>query len=144
MYPGSTLRYAAYRHGESQLELLADLIGKERAKPEVVGAVSFIVFGLAILMTFGWCWWSLPRAPQTFNTNPTDLMKEYCRVLRHYVRWSGGLDFAILCLALEQEVEFDAEDCGHHPSRQNVRQGQQTTYITHLLPGHAWPRLASR
>ena len=59
--------------------------------------------------------------------------------------WYGArLDFAILCLALKQEVEFDSEDCGHHPSRQNVRQGQQTTYITHLPPGRAWPQPASR
>jgi hypothetical protein len=91
-----SLRVASARHQETQLELLRDLIGKERAKPEVVGATSFIVFGVALLLLYFWCWWTLPRAPQTFNANPKDLVREYRRALRHYVRWAGGLDYAIL------------------------------------------------
>ena len=45
-----SLKVAAARHHETQLELLHDLIGKEQAKPEVVGATSFIVFGVAIAL----------------------------------------------------------------------------------------------
>jgi hypothetical protein len=92
----TSLRFAAAKHDETQLELLYDLIGKEKAKPEVVGAVSFLTFGFAIVLTFMWCWLFLPRAPQTFSANPKDLLAEYRRALRHYVRWAGGLDFAVL------------------------------------------------
>ena len=92
----SSLRYAKARHQEPMLDLLHDLIGKEKAKPEVVGAVSLITFGLAILLTWLWCWLFLPRSPLTFSPNPKDLVKEYGRAVRHYVRWSGGLDFAAL------------------------------------------------
>jgi hypothetical protein len=105
----SSLRFAAAKHHESQLDLLYDLIGKEKAKPEVVGAVSFITFGLAIVMTFLWCWLFLPRSPQTFSANPKDLLAEYRRALRHYVRWAGGLDFAILCKSQAGELRVVAE-----------------------------------
>lgn len=91
------LRAASLKHGKPHLELLADLIGAEKAKPEVVGAVSFVTFGAAILMLAGWCWWWLPRSPQTFSSNPRNLVAEYRRALRHYVRWAGGLDYAALC-----------------------------------------------
>ena len=105
----STLRVAAYRYGETYLELLHDLVGKEKAKPEVVGAVSFLTFGTAVVLTYLWCWWFLPRSPQTFNPNPTDLLKEYGRALKHYVRWAGGLDFAILCEVRGGTLEVVAE-----------------------------------
>lgn len=105
----SGLRYAAARHQTSQLELLLDLVGKEKAKPEVVGAVSFLTFGIAVLLTAGWCWWFLPRAPQTFNPNPRDLVREYRRALRHYVRWAGGLDYAILCEVCDGKLDIVAE-----------------------------------
>ncbi|MFO0848437.1 MAG: hypothetical protein U0871_07765 [Gemmataceae bacterium] len=105
----TSLRFAAAKHHETQLELLYDLIGKERAKTEVVGAVSFLTFGLAIVMTFLWCWLFLPRAPQTFSPNPKDLLAEYRRALRHYVRWAGGLDFAILCRVTGDELRVVGE-----------------------------------
>ncbi len=92
----SSLRFARARHQESVLNLLHDLVGKEQAKPEVVGAVSLLTFGLAILLTWLWCWLFLPRSPLTFSPNPKDLMKEYGRAVRHYTRWAGGLDFAVL------------------------------------------------
>jgi hypothetical protein len=92
----SSLRFARVKHHAGMLDLLHDLVGKEQAKPEVVGAVSLLIFGLAILMTWLWCWLFLPRSPLTFSANPKDLLKEYARAVRHYVRWAGGLDFAAL------------------------------------------------
>lgn len=105
----TSLKYATLKHHETHLDLLYDLVGKEKAKPEVVGAVSFIVFGLAVTMTYLWCWWFIPRAPQTFNPNPKDLVAEYQRVLRHYVRWNGGLDFAVLAEVRCGELRIVAE-----------------------------------
>lgn len=105
----TSLKYATAKHKETYRELLHDLVGKEQAKPEVVGAVSFIVFALAILLLFFWCWWTLPRAPQTFNRNPKDLVREYARALRHYVRWGGGLDFAMLAEVRAGELAVVAE-----------------------------------
>jgi hypothetical protein len=87
---------AVARHRESHLELIHKLLSEEKAPPEVIGAVSFVIFAIALLMLAGWCWWFLPRAPQTFSPNPRDLVAEYRRALRHYVRWRGGLDFAAL------------------------------------------------
>jgi hypothetical protein len=81
----------------SQLDLLHALLTQEKAVPQVVGAVSFVVFGLALLLLWGWCVWRLPRDPRTFSQNPRDLRAEYRRALAHYVRWQGGLDFAVLC-----------------------------------------------
>lgn len=90
------LQGSFYTH-KSQGELLTALFTKQAAEPQAVGAVSFVVFALAVLLLWGWCWWHLPRDPKTFNPNPKDLFAEYGRVLRHYVQWRGGLDFALLC-----------------------------------------------
>jgi hypothetical protein len=131
----TSLRYAVAKHRMSHLELLHELVGEEKAKPEVVGAVSFLVFGLAVFMVAVWCWWFLPRAPQTFNQNPKDLLKEYGRALRHYTRWAGGLDYAILC-----EVK--------HGQLQVVAEGADDTAILrglNRLPGvHTAPDAAGR
>jgi hypothetical protein len=81
----------------TQLDLLRQLVSDEKARAEVVGSVSFVVFGLSLLMLWFWCFWRLPRDPRTFSQNPKDLRAEYARALRHYVRWEGGLDFAMLC-----------------------------------------------
>jgi len=105
----SSLLHATYKYHTNHLGLLRELVSEEKAKPEVVGAVSFLVFGLAIMMVAVWCWWFLPRAPQTFNANPKDLIKEYRRALRHYARWKGGLDYAILCEVRGGKLEVVAE-----------------------------------
>lgn len=105
----TSLRVAALRHQEGKLELLIDLIGQEKAKPEVVGAISFLIFGLAVMMTYLWCWVFIPRSPQTFNPNPRDLISEFRRALKHYVRWKGGLEYAILCEIREGELKVIAE-----------------------------------
>lgn len=95
--------YAANEHlqpGEprvSQYDLLRQLVSDEKARPEVVGAVAFVVFGLALLLLWFWCYWRLPRDPRTFSQNPKDMRVEYTKALKHYVKWEGGLDFAMLC-----------------------------------------------
>jgi hypothetical protein len=105
----SSLQMAARKYQKGHLALLHDLVGEEKAKPEVIGAVTLIIFGLAVLLTFIWCWWFIPRGPQTFNANPKDLIREYGRALRHYVRWGGGLDYAILCKVHDGQMLVVAE-----------------------------------
>lgn len=107
-----SLRIAAFKYGdkgETQLSLLHKLLSEEKAPPEIVGGLSLLTFGLAVLMTFAWCWLFLPRAPQTFNPNPKDLVSEYRRALRHYVRWAGGLDYSILCEIRQGTLRVVAE-----------------------------------
>lgn len=106
-----SLKYATLRYHVGYGELLHKLIGEDKAPPEVVGAVSFFIFALALMMLAGWCWWNLPRAPQTFSPNPKDLVAEYRRAVRHYVRWHGGLDFAVLAEVRDGKLEVLAE--GH-------------------------------
>ena len=81
----------------TQLDLLRQLVSEEKARPEVVGAVAFVAFGLAVLLLWFWCYWRLPRDPRTFSPNPKDLPGEYRKALRHFVRWDGGLDYAAVC-----------------------------------------------
>jgi hypothetical protein len=81
----------------SQVDLLFALVRDEPAKPQVIGAASCVVFGVSLLMLWFWCYWRLPRDPRTFSQNPKDLRAEYARALRHFVKWEGGLDFAVLC-----------------------------------------------
>ena len=104
-----SFRVAVARYHMSHLELIHKLLSEEKAPPEVIGAVSFVIFALALLMLAGWCWWFLPRAPQTFSPNPRDLVAEYRRALRHYVRWRGGLDFAALCEVRSGQLRVIAE-----------------------------------
>jgi hypothetical protein len=93
----SLLVQGSFHTGQSQGDILRALVSQEKAVPQAVGAVSFVVFALAVLLLWLWCWWNLPRDPKTFNPNPKDLSAEYRRVLSHYVQWKGGLDYAILC-----------------------------------------------
>ena len=102
-------------NGKTYLQLWSELIGEERAPPEVLGAVSFTVFATSVVLLYLWCLWTLPRSPQTFNPNPKDLLREYTRALRHYVRWSGGLDFAMLAEVRGGELVVVAEG-GHDGS----------------------------
>lgn len=106
-------------------ELLRKLVSEEKAPPEVVGAVSFVIFAAAIMLLASWCWMRLPRGPGTFSPNPKDLVAEYRRACRHYVRWHGGLDFAMLCEVRDgqlQEIAAGADD-------KNILRG------LHRLPG---------
>ncbi len=105
----TSLHLAMRKYQQSHLELLLKLVSEEKAAPEVVGALSFVTFGLALVMLFFWCWWFLPRAPQTFSANPKDLVAEYRRALRHYVRWRGGLDFALLAEIRDGQLRVVAE-----------------------------------
>jgi hypothetical protein len=92
----SLLARAVFKYRNSHSELLAQLVNEEKAQAEVVGAMSFVVFAVTMLMLYLWCWWNLPRHPRTFSTNPKNLVREYRRAIRHYVRWKGGLDYAFL------------------------------------------------
>ncbi len=108
-----SLQLAVRKYSQSHLQLLHKLVSEEKAPPEVVGAVSFVTFALAIVLLAGWCYWMLPRAAATFNPNPKDLVAEYRRALRHYVRWAGGLDYALLCEVQDgqlTEVASGADD----------------------------------
>jgi hypothetical protein len=93
----SLLARAVFKYHNSHTHLLSQLVNEEKAQSEVVGAMSFAVFGLTLMLLYLWCWWNLPRHPRTFNTNPKDLVREYGKALRHYVRWKGGVDYAFLC-----------------------------------------------
>lgn len=93
----TALHFGTHKYDMTYADLAAKLIREEKAPPEVMGALSFLTLGVAVMMLAVWCWWFLPRSPQTFSPNPKDLVAEYRRALCHYVRWAGGLDFAILC-----------------------------------------------
>ena len=92
----SLLLRGVWRYQSTHHELLMQLFNEEKAKPEVVGAVSFTCFALAIFMLFLWTWWNLPRDPRTFSANPNNHVAEYRRALRHFTHWKGGIDFAFL------------------------------------------------
>src|SRR5438477_13071131 len=53
------LLQGAFHTGQTQLELLRALVSQEKAVPQVVGAVSFVVFGIAVLVLWVWCVWRL-------------------------------------------------------------------------------------
>lgn len=84
---------AKWKQQTSYGDILHRLLSEERAVPEVVVGIGLIIFALAVLLLYAWCRWYLPRDPRSFSSNPTDLLKEYTRALRHYVRWPGGLDY---------------------------------------------------
>ena len=91
------LKLASRKYQVSYAELMHRLLSQEKAPPEVIGAVSFVVFALVVMMVGLWCYLKLPRAATSFNPAPRDIIKEYRRALRHYVRWPGGMDYAMLC-----------------------------------------------
>jgi len=92
----SLLLKGVWKHHATHLELLHQLVNEEKAQAEIVGAVSFVVFGVSVAMLYVWCVWNLPRDPRTFSMNPKSLVHEYHKAIRHYVRWKGGLDYAFL------------------------------------------------
>jgi|SRR5579883_342588 len=100
---------ASLKHHQSEMELLRTLLTRDTAPYEVVGAVAFTIFGLGLLPLFGWCWWYLPRSPQTFSSNARDFTAGYKAALRHYVRWPGGLDYAALFAIRDQTLVLVAE-----------------------------------
>jgi hypothetical protein len=140
----SSLRFASAKHQETTLELLHDLIGKERAKSEVVGAVSLLTFGAAITLTWLWCWLFLPRSPLTFSPNPKDVLKEYARAVRHYTRWAGGLDFAMLCRVRNGALEPVAESVSERDIKRGLVRlpGGTTDPARVLQQREAWRALA--
>src|SRR5579885_2706905 len=73
----TALLVATRKYHQSHAELLVKLVSEEKAPPEVVGALSFLTFGLAVFMLAVWCWWFLPRDPRTFSPNPKDVVAEY-------------------------------------------------------------------
>ena len=88
---------AVWKYHATHWELLSQLVNEEKAKAEVVGGMSFVVFGVAVFLLYLFCWWNLPRDPKTFSPNPKVLVNEYRKALKHYVRWVGGIDYACLC-----------------------------------------------
>ena len=92
----SLLLRGVWRYQAGHLDLLQQLVNEEKAKPEVVGAMSFACFATVLLLLFLWCWWNLPRDPRTFSANPNNHISEYRRALRHFTHWKGGIDFAFL------------------------------------------------
>ncbi len=92
----TSFKIASRRYHESYGELWHKLLSEDHAPPEVVGAISLAMLAASLLLLAGYCHWSLPRAPSTFRLDPNDLVSEYRRALRHYVKWDGGIDYAIL------------------------------------------------
>jgi hypothetical protein len=103
------LARAVFKYSNTHSHLLSQLVNEEKAQSEVVGAMSFAIFGLSLLLLYVWCWWNLPRDPRTFNSNPKNLLREYSRAMRHYVRWKGGIDYAVLCEIRNGVAKFVAE-----------------------------------
>ena len=92
-----SFKLASRKYHTGYFELWHSLISEDRAPPEVIGAVSLAIFAASLLMLAGVVrHWSLPRAPSTFRLDPNDLVSEYRRALRHYVKWSGGIDYAVI------------------------------------------------
>ncbi len=115
----SLLLRGVWRYQSTHHELLLQLFNEEKAKPEVVGAVSFTCFALAILMLFLWTWWNLPRDPRTFSANPNNHVAEYRRALRHFTHWKGGIDFAFLAEVRNGVTTIVAEGA----SERDIRKG---------------------
>ena len=88
---------AMYRYHMDLEHLLGRLVHDDQAKPEVIGALSFTMLAAAMVALYFWCRWLFPRDPRTFTPGARDMAAEYRRAMRHYVRWSGQLDYVALC-----------------------------------------------
>lgn len=115
----SLLLRAVWRYQSDHGTLLLELVNEEKAKAEVVGAMSFACFALAILMLYAWTWWNLPRDPRTFSANPNNHLKEYGRALHHFTHWKGGIDFAFLAEVRAGVTTIVAEGA----SQRDIRKG---------------------
>lgn len=105
---GTLLLRGAARHGVTPEALLLDLIREERAKAEAVGAVSFALLAVTLVVLYFWCRWILPRDPSTFSPGAFDVRAEYRRAMRHYLKWSRQLDYAALFTVEGGRVEKQA------------------------------------
>lgn len=99
------LHRGSLRYTTAPEELLVSLVREERAKPEVVGCVSFALFATSMAALYFWCRWLYPRDPSTFSPASKDLQAEYRKAMRHYVRWSHQLDYAALFVVEDERVE---------------------------------------
>lgn len=93
---GGFLERAALKYQTASVALLRSLVRTEGAKPEVIGAVSFALLALTLVVLYGYCRWFHPRDPSSFSPDAPDLRTEYRRAMRHYIRWSRQLDYAAL------------------------------------------------
>ncbi len=116
----SLLLRAVWKYQGTHIELLMQLVNEEKAKAEVVGAMSFACFAISILMLYFWTWWNLPRDPRTFSANPNNHIAEYRRALRHYVRWAGGIDYAFLAEVRNGTTTIIAEGASYRDIRRGL------------------------
>lgn len=96
---GTLLQRASLKYQTPADELLRAMVEREVAKPEVVGAVSFVILAGTAVALYFWCRWLHPRAPTTFSPGAADIRAECRRAMRHYARWSGNLDYTALYMA---------------------------------------------
>ncbi len=115
----SLLLRAVWKYQGTHVQLLLELVNEEKAKAEVVGAMSFTCFALALALLYLWTWWNLPRDPRTFSANPNNHISEYRRALRHFTHWKGGIDFAFLAEARNGVTTIVAEGA----SNRDIRKG---------------------
>ena len=102
---GGLLYRGALKYQTTPAVLLEALVREERAKPETIGAVSFALLTVTLLVLYGYCRWFHPRDPRSFSPDAPDLKTEYCRAMRHYSRWSRQLDYAALFSVEGDRVE---------------------------------------
>lgn len=93
---GALLQRAETKYDVSVPELLRKLVREEKAPPEVIGAMSFALFAVTMALVYVWCRQFLPRAPETFSQTAGRPQDEYRRAMRHYIHWSGQIDYAVV------------------------------------------------
>ena len=97
-------------------ELLEKLVREEKAPAEVIGAVSCVLFALALVLVYVWCRQFLPRDPRTFAQDAYRPHDEYRRAMRHYIRWSRQLDYVVIFeVSAAGVTKLAQESLGHKP-----------------------------
>lgn len=104
------LERAALKYQTASAVLLEALVRTEGAKPEVIGAVSFALLALTLVVLYGYCRWFHPRDPSSFSPDAPDMRTEYRRAMRHYIRWSRQLDYAALFSVQGDRAEKTVHD----------------------------------